>query len=150
MMFVLDTNVLIYAVDDTSPYHAACRAFVERCRLQAGAWHLTWGIFYEYLRVATHPRICPRPLSAGEAWGFFEGMLRSPGLSMLAARERHAAVASEVLRETPGLSGNAMHDAETAILMREHGIKTIYTRDLGFHRFKFLDVVDPLTVEGRK
>jgi predicted nucleic acid-binding protein len=28
--------------------------------------------------------------------------------------------------------------------MREHGIKMIYTRDTDFHRFPFLQVVDPI------
>jgi predicted nucleic acid-binding protein len=32
----------------------------------------------------------------------------------------------------------------TAILMREHGISTIYTRDADFRRFPFLQVVDPV------
>jgi len=29
-------------------------------------------------------------------------------------------------------------------LMKEHGVKTIYTRDTDFHKFPFLDVIDPL------
>ena len=40
-------------------------------------------------------------------------------------------------------SGNLMHDAHTAVLMREHGIKRVYTRDTDFHRFPFLEPVDP-------
>ena len=36
-----------------------------------------------------------------------------------------------------------MHDAHTAILMREHGIRTIYTRDADFHRFPFIEPIDP-------
>jgi len=32
-----------------------------------------------------------------------------------------------------------------AILMREHGISRIVTRDTGVHRFPYLEVVDPLT-----
>jgi predicted nucleic acid-binding protein len=53
-------------------------------------------------------------------------------------------VAWEVFEEMPTLSGNVMHDAATAVLMREHGIKSIYTRDADFHRFRFLEVLDPL------
>jgi len=43
----------------------------------------------------------------------------------------------------PLLSGNLLLNAQTAILMKEHGIRTIYTRDTDFHRFPFLEVVDP-------
>ena len=45
--------------------------------------------------------------------------------------------------ELPDLRGNLLHDAHTAILMREHGVRTIYTLDADFRRFTFLDVVDP-------
>jgi predicted nucleic acid-binding protein len=62
---------------------------------------------------------------------------------MLTAGERYAAAVGEVLQQVPNLRGNLWHDAETAILMREHGIRRIYTRDVDFHRFPFLEVVDP-------
>ena len=42
------------------------------------------------------------------------------------------------------LFNNLVHDARTAILMREHGVRRICTRDADFHRFPFLEVVDPL------
>ncbi|MEJ7668670.1 MAG: hypothetical protein WKH97_08045 [Casimicrobiaceae bacterium] len=42
------------------------------------------------------------------------------------------------------LSGNLVHDAHTAILMREHGVRQICTRDTDFHRFPFVEVIDPL------
>jgi len=37
-----------------------------------------------------------------------------------------------------------MHDVHTAVLMREHGIREICTRDTDFHRFPFLKVIDPV------
>ena len=42
------------------------------------------------------------------------------------------------------LAGNLISDLHIAALMREHGIKTIYTRDSDFQRFPFLEVRDPL------
>ena len=41
------------------------------------------------------------------------------------------------------------HDAHTAILMRENGIKVIYTRDTDFNRFPFVDTIDPVTKHRR-
>lgn len=29
--------------------------------------------------------------------------------------------------------------------MREHGVRRIYTRDTDFHRFRFIEPLDPLT-----
>jgi toxin-antitoxin system PIN domain toxin len=142
---VVDTNVLVYAADADSPYHAACREWVERHRGRADAWYTTWAILYEFLRVTTHPRVMRQPWSAPAAWGFVQALLASPGLGVLGPTQRHAEVAAQVIAELPHLAGNLFHDAHTAILMREHGIQRIITRDTDFHRFPFLEAVDPLT-----
>jgi predicted nucleic acid-binding protein len=42
-VFVVDTNVLVYAADASAPEHARCHALLERWRRQQGAWYLTWG-----------------------------------------------------------------------------------------------------------
>jgi uncharacterized protein len=83
------------------------------------------------------------PWSAPAAWGFITALLASSGLDVLVPTQRHAEVAGQVISELPHLSGNLLHDAHTAILMREHGIRRVCTRDTDFHRFPFLEVVDP-------
>lgn len=142
-MFVVDTNVLVDAADTDSPFHDPCRARLESWQRQHTAWFLTLGVCYEFMRVATHRRIFKKPWRVTEAWGFVSGILAAPAVSLLLPTERHVRVALEVYEEMPMLAGNILHDAATAILMREHGIKTVYTRDMDFHRFRFLDVVDP-------
>ncbi|CAN5208103.1 hypothetical protein BH24PSE2_BH24PSE2_01950 [soil metagenome] len=143
-MLVVDTNVLVYAADEDSPFHSACRSWVEHRRARPDAWYITWAICYEFLRVATHPRVMRRPWNAPAAWSFVAALLTAPGLGILLATQRHAEVAAEVIAELPHLAGNLLHDAHTAILMREHGIRTICTRDADFHRFPFVEVVDPV------
>lgn len=143
-MFVVDTNILIYAADPDSPDSDRCFELLEKWTRQTSAWFITWGICYEFLRLATHPRMFRSPWSAAQAWHFIGEMLLSPGLSVLTATDRHAAVLAQTLQELPEISGNKMHDLHTAVLMREHGIKVIYTRDTDFHRFPFLEPVDPL------
>lgn len=148
-MFVVDTNVLIYGADADSPDHARCRKLLERWRAQSAPWYVTWGIVYEFLRVATHPRVLNRPFSGSQAWRFIDALFASPSLRVLVETDRHRHVAGEVFAEVPGISGNLLFDAHTAILMRENGITTIYTRDSDFNRFPFLDTVDPVTERRR-
>jgi toxin-antitoxin system PIN domain toxin len=136
--------VLVYAADADSPFHAACRDWLERQRGRADAWYTTWAILYEFLRVTTHPRVMRRPWSAPAAWDFLAALLASPGLAVLVPTQRHAEIAAQVIAELPHLAGNLFHDAHTAVLMREHGIRRIVTRDTDFHRFPFLETVDPL------
>jgi uncharacterized protein len=143
-VLVVDTNVLVYTADASSQFHEPCREWLERQRRRPDAWYTTWPIVYEFLRATTHPRVLRRPWSAPTAWEFITTLLISPGLGVLVPTQRHADVATEVIAESPHLAGNILHDAHTAILMREHGIKQICTYDMDFHRFSFLEVVDPL------
>lgn len=146
-MFVVDTNVLVYAADESAPEHARCRALVEGWRRRNGAWYLTWGIGYEFLRVVTHPRVMRRPWTMEAGVRFLSALLESPGLSLLVPTGRHARVLADVAVEVPALAGNIIHDTQTAVLMREHGIRRICTRDTDFHRFPFLEPIDPLVAE---
>ena len=143
-MLLVDTNILVYAADIDSNFHVPCNQWLERQQRQLGAWYITWPIIYEFLRVTTHPRIKRRPFSLSTAWEFVTALLASPGLAVLIATDRHVQVAAEVISELPHLAGNILHDAHTAILMREHGILQICTRDTDFHRFPFIEVIDPM------
>ena len=143
-MLVFDTNILVYAVDKDSPFHDPCRASVLRAREDPSPSFLTWNVCYEFLRVTTHPRAPVSPWTAREAWGFLEALLKSPGFDLLLATQRHAAVLARTLKELPVVGGNLFHDLHTAVLMREHGVSRICTRNMDFHQFPFLTVIDPL------
>ncbi len=143
-MFVVDTNVLVYAADPDAMLHARCREGLESWRGQASPWYVTWPICYEFLRVTTHPKVFRKPWPAARSWQFLAAVLDAPSVAILSAGEHHAELLRETLHELPHLHGNILHDAHTAVLMREHGINRIVTRDTDFHRFSFLTVVDPV------
>lgn len=141
---MVDTNIFIYSADPSCAEHGRCRKLLERWRRLPTPWYTTWGILYEFLRVTTHPQVFPKPWSAPRAWSFVEALLASPTLRVLEHSQQHVRVAARAVEQVPGLRGNLFHDAHTAFLMREHGIRQIYTRDADFHRFSFVEVVDPL------
>ncbi len=85
-----------------------------------------------------------KPWDAVHAWEFVEALLASHALGILVATNRHASAAAQVVAKNPNISGNLMHDAQTAILMKEHWVRQIYTRDTDFHRFRFPDPLNPL------
>jgi toxin-antitoxin system PIN domain toxin len=143
-MFVVDTNILVYAANQDAAEHRRCRDLVESWRRGSLPWFTTWSVLYEFLRVVSHPRVFDRPWPLKQAWRFVAALLSSPGHQVLAATRRHVEVAAQTFGELPDIHGNLIHDAQTAILMREHGIRRIFTRDTDFHRFPFLEVVDPL------
>ena len=143
-MFVVDTNVLIYAANKSCSEHRPCLKLLQKWQSQPSAWFVTWGILYGFIRVVSHPRVLPNPWPIKNAWAFVEALLASPGLAILTETELHDEVCADVISEVPQLAGNLVTDLQIAVLMREHGVKVIYTRDADFHRFPFLDVLDPL------
>jgi len=144
-VIAVDTNILVYAANATSPFHRPCLIWLERQRVSSEPWYATWPILYEFLRVVTHPRTLQSPWTVRGAWSFLaNALLVAPTFSVLHATERHPLVANETLAENPDLRGNILHEAHTAVLMREHGVRRICTRDTDFHRFKFLEVIDPV------
>jgi uncharacterized protein len=143
-MFVVDTNILIYAANTSCQEHACCRELVESWRYQVEPWFITWNIIYEFLRIVTHPKVFRNPWQSKNAWTFIDSLLVSPGLTLLEHSQRHPQVARLTISELPVLKGNLIHDSHTAILMREHGIRRIYTHDADFYRFPFIEVIDPL------
>ncbi len=143
-MFVVDTNILLYAANKSAPEHETCRNLVERWRREGRLWYITWGIACEFPRVAAHPKVFFKPWNLTDAWSFIQTLTASPGLHLLVETDRHSSVAQEVFEEMPDLSGNLLFDTHTAILMKENGIAQNYTHDADFRRFSFLETIDPL------
>lgn len=143
-MFLVDTNILVYAANEDAPESPRCRELLEGWRAQTIPWYLTWGVVYEFLRIVTHRHVLRSPWTTEGAWSFVAATLASPSLTVLIPTDRHAGVLAQTLTEVPSVKGNLLHDTHVAVLMREHGIRRIVTRDADFHRFGFLDVVDPL------
>ena len=144
-MQVFDTNVLVYTVDEDLPFHNSCRDLMSRARRNGSQSFVTWSICYESLRVATHAKTPISPWSLPLAVAYLEALLSSPGLQVLTATPSHAAVLAQTASEHPNARGNLAHDLHTAVIMREHNVSRICTRDTDFRRFPFLNVGDPLS-----
>ena len=144
MSILVDTNILLYAANPASPEHHAARTEVERLRRGTSSWFLTWGILYEFLRVATHAAVFERPLPVSSAALYVRRLVESPAVRVLQETDRHLSLLEKEMKETPGISGNDLHDVHIVVLMREHDLRTILTADRGFLRFKDIRVIDPV------
>ena len=95
-----------------------------------------------YLRIATHPSIFAAPLSPVEALGNIEALLALPQVRVLSEADDFLRAYREVTRDV-AMRGNLVPDAHLAAILRQHGVGVLYTSDLDFHKFGFLDVRDP-------
>ena len=143
-MFVIDTNLLIYAANENFPGRHRMQNLLAEWSSSDERWFATWSVVYEFMRVVTHPTVFAHPLTFADAWSFIESLRLSPSFGVLVETDRHAEVLRDLTVEYRHMSGNRMHDLHIAALMREHGVVEIRTADTDFHQFKFLRVVNPL------
>jgi toxin-antitoxin system PIN domain toxin len=137
----IDANILVYASNTDDPVHDGARALLERLAAGPDLLYLFWPTILGYLRIATHPRVMRVPMSSCDAVGNIDALRSLPHVVTPA----EGSAFWKTYLESGGTTarGNAVPDAHLAALMRENGVRILYTRDSGFRRFDFLDVRDP-------
>lgn len=141
MSVTLDANVLVYASNEAEAVHKDARQLVTRLAAGPELVYLFWPVLLGYLRIVTHPAILPRPLNPHEATANVESLLDRPHVRTAGEAEGFW----KLFRATgqDRARGNDVPDAHLATLMRQNGVRVIYTRDRGFRRFPDIDAVDP-------
>jgi toxin-antitoxin system PIN domain toxin len=141
MSATLDANILVYASNRADPLHEPAEALVRRLARGPELVYLFWSTIMGYLRIVTHSAILPRPLSARDAMHNVEALVDRPHVRSPGEADGfwplYRSAAGEHAR------GNDVPDARLVALMRQHGVRLIYTRDRGFHRFDGIDARDP-------
>jgi predicted nucleic acid-binding protein len=146
-MLAIDASVLAFAINRFAPEHARAARVVEDLANGDLPWALPWPAVHEFLGFVTHPHAVARPLKPGDAWAFVESLMASESLHTLSPTERHGAVLAEVLSATAGEIG-LPGGLETAVVLREHGVRDLLSADRGMRRFAFLSVQDPVHGEA--
>ena len=144
MSVALDTNILIYAHFQDSPYHEKTRLFLKRLLEKPDSYYMSWQIYYEYIRLVTHPKILKQPLSAEQAMNDIGLYQKDSRCIFLQETKSHSKIFIEIVRAFPTLKGNLIHDAHYATLLKEHGVQKIVTADMDFKKFDFLEVINPI------
>ena len=142
MSYSVDVNVLLYASDTSSSNHGKALRFLQQRPSDPDLFCIAWPTIMAFLRIATHPRIFARPLSPGEALGNVESLVRLPRVRILAEGDEFLGTYRDVTAHFP-VRGNLVPDAHLAALLRQHGVKRLYTADRDFRKFDFLELVDP-------
>jgi uncharacterized protein len=142
LSYTLDANILLYAADGDSPLHQRSLEIVTRASQGPEVVYIFWPTIMAYLRIATHPTIFPRPLTAKEAIDEIEALISRPHIQTPGEQDRFWTRFREVAADTPP-KGNFVADAHIAALMRENGVRTIWTRDRDFRMFPNIEVIDP-------
>lgn len=143
-MIALDTNILVYAHREDSPFHPAASRCVAELAEAPANWAIPWPCVHEFLAIATHPRIYAPPTPLPRALDQVNAWLESPSLVLLAESATHWPTLRPLLA-AGRVAGPRVHDARIAALCRDHGVRELWSADRDFSRFAGLTVVNPLT-----
>lgn len=146
MSVTVDANVLVYASDESSRFHAQARARLASIAQGPEIVYLFWPVVMAYLRISTHPAILDPPLPPDRAFANVERLLRLPHVQTAGEQDRFWERYRDVALEAD-VRGNLVSDAHVVALMRENGVRSIWTHDRDYRRFPGIGVLDPFEPE---
>ncbi len=130
---LVDANLLLFATDDTCPFHAAARDWLTERLNGPSRVGLPWQSLTAFLRISTHPRAFDTPLGPADAWAQISTWLAREVTWIPAPGPRYTEILGElVIRHHVG--GKLVTDAQLAALALEHGL-TVCSTDTDFARF---------------
>ena len=142
-MIAVDTNLLVYAHREDSPWHEAARTRLTELAEGRALWAIPWPCIHEFLAIVTHPRIYAPPTPLDTALDQVSAWLESPSLVLLSEAEGYFPVLKNMI-QTGLITGPQIHDARVAALCQVHGVRELWTADRDFNRFPDLSARNPL------
>ncbi len=142
-MIAVDTNLLVYAHREESPWHEPASARLRQLAESRGSWAIPWPCLHEFFSIVTHPRIYDPPTPRGHALKQVDAWLESPTLVLLAEADDHWQRLRAVV-EKGRVEGPKVHDARIAAICLGHGVRELWTADRDFGRFRDLRTRNPL------
>lgn len=139
---LVDANLLVFAVHESSPFHDAARSWLSQQLNGARRVGFPWQSLTAFMRLATHPRAFERPLDPATAWTRVTDWLEAGPAWIPSPGERHAEIFGELIARHD-VRGNLVPDAQLAALALEHGVP-VASADTDFARFTEIRWTNPL------
>jgi toxin-antitoxin system PIN domain toxin len=142
-LIAVDTNILVYAHREDSPFHGAASERVAELAEGSAMWAIPWPCLHEFLAIVTHPRIYTPASPLSRALDQVDAWIESPTLVLLAEAAEHWSTLRALLA-AGRIAGPRVHDARIVALCRQHGVRELWSADRDFNRFAGLSVINPL------
>lgn len=141
-MRIVDLNVLLYVVNSDALQHAQMRRWWEDAVNDEETIGLAWIVLLGFLRLATSPRVFPRPLAPEAAAAKIDIWLSLENVRIVRETNEHWETVKRLL-VSAGAAGNLTADAQLAALALSHDAALV-SCDADFARFKSLRWKNPL------
>lgn len=142
-MTLVDLNLLLYAVNRDTPEHERARAWWEQALGGDDPVGLAWVVVLGFLRLSTHPKVFPRPLTVATAATKVNTWLARENVRPVREKDDHWATLRSII-EDAGTAANLTTDAHLAALAMSHDA-VLASSDTGFARIKGLRWKNPLS-----
>jgi toxin-antitoxin system PIN domain toxin len=139
---LVDANILLYAVDETSARQAAARGWLEDVLNGPQRVGIPWQSVWAFLRLVTNARAFANPLSGEQAWELVESWLSAPAAWIPQPGRHHREILGRMI-VAGDVRGNLISDATLAALGLEHGL-AIVSADSDFARFPEVRWINPV------
>lgn len=142
-MTAVDTNILVYAHREDSPFHEQALALLTELANGLARWAIPWPCVHEFIAIVTHPRIYDPPTPPNIALAAMECWIESPMCDLIGEGPgyfndlKDLAVAAKV-------QGPMIHDARIAAICMHNGVGELLSADRDFSRFDRIRVRNPL------
>jgi predicted nucleic acid-binding protein len=123
-VILLDTNVLVYALNVDSPQHPECLAVIQHSATRAMPGVLVPQVLMECYAVITSPRRLAHPTLPENAWAIMRSL--SEAIETKAVPESFFDDLDGLVSRHPR-RGRDLFDLALVAQMRSHGIRTICT-----------------------
>ncbi len=147
-MIVPDANLLLYAYDSSSPFHAKSAAWWSRCLSGTEPVGFCPSVLFAFVRIGTSTRAFTRPLTIQEASARVEEWLEQPVAQLLSVEVQDIRQTLQLLIEA-GAGGNLTADAQIAAIAMRLGA-VVHTADTDYARFPDVRWVNPLAAKSRR
>jgi toxin-antitoxin system PIN domain toxin len=145
-MIVPDINLLLYAYDSESSFHAEAAGWWQECLSGAELVGLPQVVAFGFLRIGTNRRAFQNPMSSTEAAGHIRSWIEQPNVELLVPGKDHIEQVLSLVG-TLGVAANLVTDAQIAALTIANDA-LLHTADSDFARFPGLCWFNPLTKVG--
>jgi hypothetical protein len=142
-VIAVDTNLLVYAHREDSPWHQAAFRCLAGLAREPAPWAIPWACLHEFLAIVTHPRIYRPPTPLPIALQQVDAWLEAPSLTLLSESRGYWEFLRHAL-DSGRVAGAMVHDARVAALCEHHGVRELWSADRDFTRFPSVTVRNPL------
>lgn len=121
---LIDTNILIYAVDETCSEHSTVRTWLETALNGSVRIGIPWESLTGFVRIVTNPRAVRNPLRPDDALEYVYAWATADLVWHPAPTDQHMEVFSALVAGFK-LSSNLVSDAHLAAIAIEHGLPIV-------------------------